>query len=337
MIKVASLYTGVGGLDWGFILSEGFEHVFANEWNKDAASTFKLNYERLTGHAPTFLQEGDIAKYLDNVPAHDVLLGGFPCPSWSIAGNREGFEDVRGQEFFNCLKVVHLNKPQMFVFENVKGLLSHNNGESLAYMKTLLVAEGYNVEVTLHKFNNYGIPQRRERVFIVGICNDISPFAVAFDKKPAASIREVLAYVSANCKLGENNHNLHIGNGKSKVHWIKVLHTGENLARVPEEVIRAREQELGIEPRAIPKTQQGYIRMQIDVVAPTMMFGNTCVPIHPLEDRSISVREAATFQSFPLDFVFCGGIAAQYKQVGNAVSYKMGFKLADVIGKHRIR
>jgi DNA (cytosine-5)-methyltransferase 1 len=332
LIRVASLYTGVGGLDFGFILNDAFSHVFANEWSKDAASTFSFNYERLKGRSADFLKIGDIAEFLPTIPEHDLLLGGFPCPSWSLAGKRQGFDDKRGQEFFNCLKVVTDCKPKMFVFENVKGLLSHNNGESLAFMLEKLSNEGYVVNATLHNFANYGIPQKRERVFMVGIRNDIKPFVVEFDKKPAPIVSEVMDYVKANCTFGVLNHNLHIGNGKAKYHWFKILRPGENLKDLREAEVLRRETELGLPPRRpLPKTLMGYVRMDPTTVAKTMAFGNTCLPMHPFEDRSISVREAATIQSFPLDFEFKGGIAAQYKQVGNAVPYKMGLKLADII------
>lgn len=331
MIKVASLYTGVGGLDFGFAFNDAFEHVFANEWNKDAAATFKHNYRKSFDHEPAFLHVGDIATFIETILEHDLLLGGFPCPAWSIAGMRGGFDDVRGREFFNCLKVVTNCKPKMFVFENVKGLLSHNNGASIAFMVEKLIEQGYQVTHKLHKFSDYGIPQKRERVFMVGFRNDIKPFDITFPNKPAPTIVEVLNYVKANCILGEGNHNNHLGRNGIKGHWMKVLLPGENLYNLSIDVIEARERKLGLPHRPKPQSAQGYVRMAENKVANTMMFGNTCLPIHPTEPRSISVREAAQFQSFPLFFEFLGGIAAQYKQVGNAVPYKIGQMLANLI------
>ena len=110
-----------------------------------------------------------------------------------------------------------------------------------------------------------------------------------------------------------------------------VLKEGENLQHISTEEIERREDSLGIPHRVKPKTLQGYLRLRNDRIAPTMAFGNTCLPIHPTENRSISVHEAACIQGFPRDFVFCGGISAQYKQVGNAVPPPFSCILAEQI------
>jgi DNA (cytosine-5)-methyltransferase 1 len=131
--------------------------------------------------------------------------------------------------------------------------------------------------------------------------------------------------------FGVNNHNLHVST-EVKQHWFKILKEGENLANLSEDVIRERQTELGLEHVSKPKTLTGYRRLDSHKVAPTMMFGNTCLPIHPTEARNLSVREAATIQGFPLDFIFLGGISAQYKQVGNAVPPSFAVLLAEHIG-----
>jgi DNA (cytosine-5)-methyltransferase 1 len=246
-----------------------------------------------------------------------------------MAGKRKGFDDKRGQEFFTCLAVLHACKPRMFIFENVKGLLSHDEGRSFAFMLGALKNVGYQVAHKVIRMRDYGVPTERTRVVIIG-SRDGDPLA-AFPQLVQASnlsLRSVLERVGPveGGRSGIANHNLHVP--EKKMHWIRVLREGEDLPSLDAGEVRRREAELGLSQLPIPTSIMDYRRLDRAKVAPTMMFGNTSLPIHPFEDRNISVREAATIQGFPMDFVFEGGIAAQYKQVGNAVPPAFSAQLA---------
>lgn len=338
-MKVASLFSGVGGLDYGFHHNPFFEIVFANDFEPNACKTYLKNFEG----AEKYLKEGDIEKLVNDIPQHDVIIGGFPCQAFTLAGSRKGFEDdavslktkeplKRGLQYQNCIKDLQLKQPKFFFFENVKGILSHAFKDSNdQVIKTIDVimddfkAAGYNVFYKLAKMADYGVPQKRERVIFIGTRSDldINP-ELLFPEPPKVIDRDLK--LKANLIFGDpresqyTNHNYHTGNSKgTKMGWIKVLLEGENLVDLTQDEIDTRCDSAGIERRVKPNSVMGYRRLHGDQIAPTMMFGNTCLPIHPYEDRSISVREAAYIQGFPKDFVFMGGVASQYKQVGNAV------------------
>jgi DNA (cytosine-5)-methyltransferase 1 len=327
MIKVCSLFSGCGGLDYGFHYNDGYEIVFANDFNKDACLTYRANFNN-----PDYLHEGDIKSLFQKIPQHDLLIGGFPCQSWSMAGLRKGFSDDRGLEVYSFTRTLQDNKPQFFIAENVQGILNHDEGRSLQSILEVFRELGYSVEYKLFDMSDHNIPQRRKRVIFFGSRNggSILNTIPLIPKTEDLLLKNVLK--SINLPFGANNHNLHTAT-KAKQHWFKVLKEGENVAHLSEGVIREREILLNLPHTPKPKTLTGYRRLNGEVIAPTMMFGNTCLPIHPTEDRSISVREAATIQSFPDNFIFLGGVAAQYKQIGNAVPPKFSQILANQILK----
>lgn len=346
MIKVASLFSGVGGLDWGFHKHGGFSLVFANDFDEKACDTYQANF-----HPANYLRRGDITKFLHEIPPHDLLLGGFPCQAFSLAGKREGFADSKGRglHYETCRSVLLAHKPSFFIFENVGGLVSHNKGKSLETIVEAFKDSGYKVTHHKIKMNDYGVPQRRVRLIFFGVRSDIDinpedlipAIKTTYQGHPAdqrhLKLKHLLALFPAlpSPDVADVNHNYHIGNGSEKVYWMKIVSgQNENLSKLPLDEIRRRQvklfEETGEPCRIkIPKSRMGYRRLNGEDIAPTMLFGNTCLPIHPYQDRSISVREAAYIQGFPKDFVFKGGIAAQYKQVGNAVPPQFSVVLAD--------
>lgn len=328
MIKVASLFSGAGGLDWGFHINPNYKIVFANDFNSEACKTYLHNFK----DAKEYHHEGDISSLIDNIPPHDILLGGFPCQPFSLAGKRLGFEDPRGLELYNCEKALLKYQPKMFVFENVKGILSHDDGKTLELVLKVLNQCGYKIHHQLIKMVDYGVSQLRERVLFLGVRNDIdvNPSAlVPLTTKKGKILSEVLNDLK-DLPFGQMNHNFHVST-KVKQHWFKVLKEGENLNKLSEVTIRNRETELNLEHKIIPKTLIGYRRLDGSKVSPTMMFGNTCLPIHPTENRNLSVRECALIQGFPHSFEFMGGVSSQYKQVGNAVPPIFSILLAEHI------
>jgi len=320
MIRIVSLASGIGGLDYGFHNKPGFNILTAVDFDKDACATYEANFP------DTIVQCCSINDAI--IPPHDMLLAGFPCQAFSINGKRLGFDDPRGKVFFDVMKVIEDHQPSFFILENVKGLLNHDKGRSLQVVLDEMHKHGYKVEYKLLKCEDLGIPQTRHRVIFFGVRNDIDIHPGDFFTYLSnihvrtETLREVLTHVKEKFSLDERNHNLHTAT-EAKQHWMKILREGENLIRIDEQEIRKREAELNLPHRKIPNTQQGYIRLNSKKISPTMAFGNTCLPIHPFEDRSISVREGLTIQTFPDTFIVTGGIAAQYKQVGNAVPAKL--------------
>ena len=160
------LFAGIGGFRIA-MQKAGGKCVFSSEFDKDAQRTYFANY----GEVPY----GDITKINEKIiPNHDVLCGGFPCQPFSISGKRLGFEDTRGTLFFDIVRIAKEKRPKVLFLENVKNLLSHNNGETVRQMMDLLDDIGYDAQIQLLNAARYGVPQRRERVYIIALRKDIS-------------------------------------------------------------------------------------------------------------------------------------------------------------------
>ena len=161
--NVVSLFSGVGGLDLGFIY-EGFEIIWANDFDKYAVQTYKENIN-------SNIYEGDLNDIYKTIPKHDILIAGFPCQPFSLMGKKLGFQDQRGTLFFTIEKIIklHKQKPKILVLENVKNLLTHNNGKTYEKMVQILDDLGYKVYSKVLDAKNFGLPQTRRRVFMVCI------------------------------------------------------------------------------------------------------------------------------------------------------------------------
>ena len=155
------LFAGIGGMRIAFEKTGG-ECVFSSEWDKFAQQTYAANF----GDTP----HGDITQVeLEEVPKHDILIGGFPCQPFSHAGLKRGFEDTRGTLFFDVARIIDYRKPSMVLLENVKGFTTHDKGRTMAIVKETLEDLGYNVFHKVLNARDFGVPQNRERVFIVAI------------------------------------------------------------------------------------------------------------------------------------------------------------------------
>lgn len=335
-IKVASLFSGCGGLDYGWHTDQS-EVVFANDFNKHACNSYRKNYERLLGQECDHLLEGDINKLWEKIPEGiDVLLAGAPCQSWSSMGARRGFDDKRGNLFLKTIDIVKTKKPNFFVFENVKGLLSHDRGKSLDKILELIDSAGYDLVYRVVNFSEYGVHQSRHRVIMWGKRRDIEiDLNCLIPKKRGFTpfkVEEVLKII--------NRKNLQLMNSEyieSKgFKWASLLLPGENLSNLDDGLIKERyrnKYKKIITTDLFDKKPKGIrpvYRLDPNRVAPTMVFNDgTNIPWHPWFDRVITVREAATIQGFPLDFEFVGKFQDQYRQVANAVPPIFSSKLAN--------
>lgn len=158
--KFIDLFAGVGGIRIPF-QEFGGTCVFSSEWDKYSQQTYEANFE----HKPN----GDITQIDEkDIPEFDILLGGFPCQAFSIAGKRLGFEDTRGTLFFDVARIIKYRKPKAFLLENVKGLLNHQKGQTFDVIKKTLDDLGYQIYCQILNAKNFGVPQNRERVYIIG-------------------------------------------------------------------------------------------------------------------------------------------------------------------------
>lgn len=166
-LRVFSTFTGIGGFELGIdkaaqLLNKKVVHVGYSEIDKFAISVFEKHYQGVENY-------GDITKIkAEDLPDFDCLVGGFPCQAFSIAGRRKGFEDTRGTLFFDLARILQAKQPRLFVFENVKGLLNHNGGNTFRTIITTIDELGYDCQWQVLNSKNFGVPQNRERIIIVG-------------------------------------------------------------------------------------------------------------------------------------------------------------------------
>lgn len=177
-IRFIDLFAGIGGIRIPFD-ELGYKCVFSSEWDKNAATTYAANF----GETPA----GDITKIqAENIPPHDLLLAGFPCQAFSIMGKMQGFADTRGSMFFEIERILSYHNPRAILLENVKQLVTHDKGSTFRVILQNLTALGYHVKWKVLNALDFGLPQKRERVIIVGFKNkiDCASFNFDFDKKP---------------------------------------------------------------------------------------------------------------------------------------------------------
>jgi len=189
-MRFIELFAGIGGFRYGLencrdiLQSKTTENIqdmpstserqtrftcaWANEIDKYACQIYRKNY----GEGE--LYEGDITKVsTEDIPDHELLVGGVPCQAWSIAGKRKGFEDSRGTMWFECFRIIEAKKPKHLLLENVKGILSHNGGNSFERICESICELGYVIDFDVLNSKNFGVPQNRERVFLIGIREDL--------------------------------------------------------------------------------------------------------------------------------------------------------------------
>ena len=164
--RFIDLFAGIGGMRIGFE-SSGGTCVFSSEWDADAQITYEANFKEKP--------HGDITQIgPSEIPAHDILLAGFPCQAFSIIGNRKGFEDTRGTLFYDIQKILYEKRPAAILLENVKQLKTHDSGKTFQTIARSLSALGYHTHTAILNALDYGVCQKRERTFIVGFLEDIT-------------------------------------------------------------------------------------------------------------------------------------------------------------------
>lgn len=299
-MRIVSLFSGAGGLDLGFIQA-GHSIVWANDIYDDAVSTYRRN---IGSH----IVEGDIHNIKsEDIPDCDMVMGGFPCQGFSVANVKRNTQDERNSLYKELLRVIKDKSPKYFLAENVKGILSLDKGSVFSMILNDFTEAGYQVKYKVLNSANYGVPQKRERVIIVGVRNDL-PYNYIFPKET------------------------HSETGKDgKLKWVSV---SDAVCSFPDPDM----------PNDIPNhvyskyklNFNGYIGhrpLDPDKPAPTVTArgdnrGGVVILPHPNRQRRMTCRELASIQSFPTDYYFCGKSSSIYRQIGNAVPVKLAYSIA---------
>lgn len=325
------LFAGAGGLALGMHMA-GFRHILLNEIDSMACKTLRRN------HPEWNVLEGDIHQ-IDFTPLRgkvDFLSGGFPCQAFSYAGKKGGLNDTRGTLFFELARAVREIQPKVFMGENVKGLLSHEDGRTLNVIRNAIDELGYTlVEPRVLKAIMYQVPQKRERLILVAIRNDI--YEKGFRFKWPGPYRRVMTLRDAffGGELFDNDVPASEGQQypAKKARVMAMVPEGGDWRDLPVE--EQKEYMGGSFYLGGGKTGMAR-RLSMDEPSLTL----TCAPAqkqtercHPTETRPLTVREYARIQTFPDYWEFEGNVADQYKQIGNAVPVN----LAYAIGRSLIR
>lgn len=300
--KVVSLFSGCGGMDLGFrggfdflgrkYAKHPFEIVWANELNEAAVRTYRKN---LGDH----VRQGDVWTLLDDLPpSADVLIGGFPCQDISVNGKGAGVSGARSGLYRAMVEAVSRVRPKVFVAENVKGLLMSHHAEALRQVLTDFRSLGYDVSYRLYHAAEYGVPQTRERVIIVGTAPGVRPFI------PPSALCEKKDFVSAKAAIAD----------------LEGLDEDPGFSHIWSRANRSPEQG----DRRLLADRPGYtIRAEC--------HGN--IQWHYGLPRRISMREAARIQSFPDDFLFDARLRETERQIGNAVPPVLAWHVAKAVAE----
>lgn len=305
-MNVVSLFSGAGGLDYGFIMAD-HNILWANDLYEDAVETYRKNIgNHIICKDISLIDTNDI-------PDCDIVIGGFPCQGFSVTNTKRHIKDTRNTLYKQLIRVIHAKKPTFFLAENVKGILSLGKGEVIKAIISDFQSIGYKVKYKLLNAADYGVPQTRMRVIIVGVREDID-----FDYQYPEP---------TNSQYGS----------LTTAQWVSV---GEIMAEIPDPDL----------PNDLPNHQyskyklgfNGYIGhrpLDPSKPAPTVTGrgddkGGVVILPHPNGLRRMSGRELAAVQSFPLNYEFCGPLSSVYRQIGNAVPPLLAYAVAKEFNRY---
>ena len=306
-MKVVSLFSGAGGLDLGFV-NAGHKIIWANDVYEDAVNTYKKN---LGEH---IICEDICNISSDEIPNCDIVIGGFPCQGFSVANTKRHIGDERNELYKQLVRVITAKKPKFFLAENVKGLMNLAKGEVFKMILNDFSNMGYKVSYKLLNAADYGVPQTRLRVIIVGVRNDINwEYTFPYPTNTQGGSTTLPDWVSVSKALSD----------------IPNPDTPNNLPNHTYSKYK-----LNI---------NGYLGHRLldpDKPSPTVTArgdsrGGVVVHPHPNGIRRMSCRELATIQSFPLTYEFCGNNSSVYRQIGNAVPPLLGYAVAKEFNSYR--
>ncbi len=312
--KIASFFAGVGGIDLGFEKTGKVTTIYANEFDSYPAKTFELNF-------PIKVDCRDIHDVKSHeVPDVDIICGGFPCQAFSIAGYRQGFDDEKGRGtlFFELLRIIREKKPRVVFLENVKNLVSHDNGNTFRIILEALQAEGYKYRYQVLNAMEYGnTPQNRERIYIVGFLNDRDYEKFSFPD-PIPLTRKLSDIIDFENKSDD------------KYYYTDGKYKGDIFEKLTEAMDDA---------DAVYQWRRHYVRKNKSGVVPTLTANmgegghNVALVLTKHGIRKLTPHECFNAQGFPEDFKLPDKVSESrlYKQAGNSVCVDVIHRIAEKI------
>lgn len=301
--RMIDLFAGIGGTRLGFQLHGTVKSVFSSEWDKFAQKTYQANF----GETP----EGDITTVNENnIPSHDILVAGFPCQAFSQAGLKKGFDDIRGTLFFDIARIIKAKRPKAFLLENVKNLRGHDKGRTFKTIISTLESLDYTVNAEVLKARDFGVPQNRERIYIVGFDNkqftDISEFEFPIPTMKETTLgcileKEVDKKYTISDKLWSGHQR------RKREHKIKGNGFGYSLFN---------------EDSTYTSTLSArYYKDGSEIL----------IDQGDKNPRKITPKEASRLQGFPEEFLIPVSDTQAYKQFGNSVAVPVVYAIAENI------
>ena len=302
--KFIDLFAGIGGFHYA-LKSYGAECVFASEIDNKASDIYETNHD--------LKPFGDITKInAEDIPEHDILCGGFPCQAFSVSGKQKGFDDTRGTLFFDIARIVNHHKPKVLFLENVKNFAKHDNGNTLKVVIETLNKMNYTVHYKVLNTSNFGLPQNRERVYIIAFNNsEFNNTSFTYPSlKLISALTDILEISPTDGKIIE----------RTDVEFYKKYNPTKNIFG---------EIDLLNKPIQIGKVNKGgqgeriYHPLGHSITLSAYGGGvGSKTGIYKIDNklRKLSPRECARLQGYPESFVFHKSISEAHKQFGNSVS-----------------
>jgi DNA (cytosine-5)-methyltransferase 1 len=300
-VRVVSLFSGAGGLDLG-LKKAGNDIVWANDFDRDAVATYRKNIGHHIAHAD--IKDVD----LNDIPSSEVIVGGFPCQGFSQANMSRAVDDERNQLYKFFLQAVKIKQPPFFIAENVRGILSLGGGEVIKRIVADFKAAGYAVTVSLVNVADYGVPQTRQRVFLIGQRADLGQDTLfILPQKTHGKDGQPQKWVSIKAAID------HYPDPSKPNDYLNHVHSAYKVAY---------------------RDFTGHRATDPDKPSPTILArgngqGGVCAIPHYNGQRRLTIRESATIQTFPEDFEFIGRMNSCYRQIGNAVPVSF----AELLGR----
>ena len=324
-MDIISLFSGCGGLDLGFEKA-GFNIVVANEFDSTIWETFKAN------HPKTKLIEGDIRQIKDSDFPNNIdgIIGGPPCQSWSEAGSRRGIDDLRGQLFYEYIRILKSKQPRFFLAENVSGMLLERHSNAVNNIIAMFEECGYNISINLVNAKDYGVPQERKRVFFIGFRKDLNinfefPKGSTKDEDKKITLRDVIWDLQFNA----------VPAGNKNYHNPSAINNNEYFTGAFSPIFMSRNRVKSWDEQAFTVQASGR-QCQLHPQAPKMVFVEQ--DKRKFEEgkehlyRRMTIREIARIQGFSDSFKFIyDNTNDAYKMIGNAVPVNLAYEVAIAI------
>jgi DNA (cytosine-5)-methyltransferase 1 len=321
-MKFIDLFSGMGGFRLGLENSKN-ECVFSADFDEYACKTYEKNF----GEYPLV----DITQVnASSIPDHDLLCAGFPCQPFSIAGYRKGFDDVRGTLFFDIYRILKEKKPNFFILENVKGLINHDKGNTFQTMINYLAKNengvknnkklngnlGYNIFWKVLNASDFGLPQNRERIYIVGFKDNVKNFDFPKQSKKFLKVTDILDKNPIRRELSP----------MSKTYIKKYLSNHKNFSQIK-----------NLDYLIAYEIRKSRVNFRFDNLSPClttkMGTGGNNVPYLVKQDRFFTLKECLKIQGFPENYKLVDSYSHSLRQIGNSVAVPVVKKIYNEIEK----